>query len=52
MDSGHLGPIGLGHYRLSKDPAIHVSSVRYYMAVAMILWYQADLREKHKRVWD
>ena len=22
------------------------------MAVAMILWYQADLREKHKRVWD
>ena len=35
-----------------SDPAINVASVRYYMAVAMILWYQADLREKHKRVWD
>ena len=30
-----------------SDPAINVASVRYYMAVAMILWYQADLREKH-----
>ena len=35
-----------------SDPAINVASVRYYVAVAMILWYQADLREKHKRVWD
>ena len=26
------------------DPAINVASVRYYVAVVMILWYQADLR--------
>ena len=26
--------------------------VRYYLAVAMIMWYQADLSDKHKRVWD
>ena len=35
-----------------SNPAINIASVRYYMAVAMILWYQADLREKHKRVWE
>jgi hypothetical protein len=34
------------------DPAIKIRSVRYYLAVAMIMWYQADLRDKHKRVWD
>jgi hypothetical protein len=34
------------------DPAINIRSVRYYLAVAMIMWYQADLRDKHKRVWD
>ncbi len=22
------------------------------MGVAMIMWYQADLREKHRRIWD
>ena len=35
-----------------SDPAINIRSVRYYLAVAMIMWYQADLRDKHKRVWD
>jgi hypothetical protein len=36
------------------DPAINIRSVRYYLAVAMIMWYQANLslRDKHKRVWD
>ncbi len=35
-----------------SNPAITIRSVRYYLAVAMIMWYQADLRNKHKRVWD
>jgi hypothetical protein len=35
-----------------SDPSVNIASKRYYLAVAMILWYQADLREKHKRVWD
>jgi hypothetical protein len=33
-----------------SDPAVNIASVRYYLAVAMILWYPADLRGKHKRV--
>ena len=35
-----------------SDPSVNIASKRYYLAVAMILWYQAELREKHKRVWD
>ncbi len=37
-----------------SDPAVNIASVtgRYNLAAAMILWYQADLREKHKRLWD
>jgi hypothetical protein len=35
-----------------SDPAVNIRSVRYYLALAMIMWYQADLRDKHKRVWD
>jgi hypothetical protein len=36
----------------SSDPAVNIRSVRYYLAVAMVMWYQADLRDKHQRVWD
>ncbi len=35
-----------------SDPAINIRSVRYYLAVAMTMWYQANLRDNHKRVWD
>jgi hypothetical protein len=32
------------------DQAINIRSVRSYLAVTIIMWYQADLRDK--RVWD
>lgn len=34
------------------DPMLSICSVRSYFAVAMILFYEADLREKHTRTWD
>jgi hypothetical protein len=38
--------------RFPSDAAIHICTVRCYMAVAMIMLYQTELRESHKRVWD
>jgi hypothetical protein len=34
------------------DPMLSICSVRSYFAVAMILFYERDLREKHTRTWD
>jgi hypothetical protein len=34
------------------DPMLSICSVRPYFAVAMILWHQPALREKHTRTWD
>ena len=34
------------------DPMQSICSVRSYMAVAMILWYDLDLRAKHSRAWE
>ena len=34
------------------DPMITIASERTYMAVAMILWYDGDLRAQHARAWD
>jgi hypothetical protein len=35
-----------------KDPAINICMVRSYLAVAMTLWYQPDLRGTQARAWD
>jgi hypothetical protein len=34
------------------DSAINIRTVRSYMATAMILWYNTDLRAKYNRVWE
>ena len=34
------------------DPLRSICSVRSYMAVAMILWHDPDLRAKHSCAWD
>ena len=34
------------------DPMLSICSVRSYLAVAMILWYDPALSEKHERAWD
>ena len=34
------------------DPMQSICSVRSYMAVAMILWYDLHLRAKHSRAWN
>ena len=34
------------------DPMLSICSVRSYFAVAMILFYEPALREKHTRTWD
>ncbi len=34
------------------DPMRSICSVRSYFAVAMILWHDPALREKHARTWD
>jgi hypothetical protein len=34
------------------DPLRSICSVRSYFAVAMILWHNPALREKHARTWD
>ena len=34
------------------DPMLSICSVRPYFAVAIILWYNTALREKHARTWD
>jgi hypothetical protein len=34
------------------DPMRSICSVRSYFAVAMILFYERDTREKHTRTWD
>ncbi len=31
----------------SFPPALAKADVRYYLAVAMIMWYQTNLRDKH-----
>ena len=35
-----------------SDAAINICTARCYMAVAMIMLYQTELRERHKCVWD
>ena len=35
-----------------NDPNISICSVRSYMALAMILWYDSDLRGAQRRLWD
>ena len=34
------------------DPIFTIASERTYMAVAMLLWYDGDLRALHARAWD
>ena len=34
------------------DPYTSICSVRSYMAVAMIMWYDTDIRAAHSSVWD
>ncbi len=34
------------------DPMLSICSILSYMVVAMILWYDLDLRAKHSRAWD
>jgi hypothetical protein len=34
------------------DPMLSICSVRSYFAVAMILWYDKELRDKYSRTWD
>ncbi len=37
---------------LPKDPNVSICSVRSYMAIAMIMWYQPDLRLTQLRLWE
>jgi hypothetical protein len=37
---------------LPKDPNVSICSVRSYMAIAMIMWYQPDLRLSQLRLWE
>ena len=34
------------------DTAINIRTVQGYMAVAMILWYDTELRTKYDHVWE
>ena len=34
------------------DPNTSICSVRSYLAVAMILWYDTEIRAAHSKVWD
>ena len=34
------------------DPNTSICSVRPYLAVAMIFWYDPDIRAAHSSVWD
>jgi hypothetical protein len=34
------------------DPYTSICSVRSYLAVAMIMWYDTDIRAAHSSVWD
>jgi hypothetical protein len=37
---------------LPKDPNVSICSARSYMAIAMIMWYQPDLRLTQLRLWE
>ncbi len=45
------GLLPLDELKFPTDPNMNICSVRSYLAIAMILWYQDDLRLKHMRLW-
>ncbi len=45
------GLLLLDELKFPTDPNMSICSVRSYLAIAMILWYQDDLRLKHMQLW-
>ena len=49
---GTWGALDLDKIPIPTDPMRSICSVRSYLAVAMLLWYDPALRAKHTRAWD
>ncbi len=45
------GLLPLDELKFATDPNMSICPVGSYLAIAMVLWYQDDLRLKHMRLW-